>query len=149
MTSSKLLKATSPTCNSTDLYNDTFTMMTMTTTPIPTTSCETLTVADAIEKTTATGTTTLVEASTTTTPAAKTAGSATETAIYRTTVLNATNYCGTKTLTETREDAIPIATAAPTTPATTALDKARPHLPLKPGLYVSSHRTTIRRWRTC
>jgi len=121
----------------------------MTMTPIPTTSCKTLAAADAIEKTIATGTTTPAEASTTTTPAAKTAGSATETAIYRSTVLNATDYHGTKTLTETHEDMIPITTAVLTTSATAALNKACPYLPLKPGSYVSSHRTMIRRWRTC
>jgi len=124
-------------------------MTTTTTIPIPTTSRETHAAADAIEKTTATGTTTPAEASTTTTPAVKTASSATETATYKSMALNATDYRGTKTLTETRKDAIPIATTVLTTSATAALDKARPHLPLKPGSYVSSRRTTIGRWRTC
>jgi len=121
----------------------------MTTIPIPTTSRETHAAADAIKKTTATGTATPTEASTTTTPAVKTTGSVTETATYKSAALNATDYHGTKTLTETRKDAIPIVTAVPTTSATAALDEARPHLPLKPGSYVSSRRTTIGRWRTC
>ena len=99
------------------------------------------------EKTATTGTATPMEASTTTTPATKTAGSATET-VNKSTDLNATNYRGTKTLTKTREGAIPIATTAPTTPTTTALDVARLHPPLKPGSYTSSRRMKIRRWRT-
>jgi len=124
-------------------------MMTMTTTLIPTTSHKTLAAADAIKKTTAIGTATPTEASMTTTPAVKTVGSMTETAIYRSVVLNMTNYRGTKTLTETHKDAIPIATTVPTTSMTAALDKACPHLPLKPGSYISSCKTTIGRWRTC
>jgi len=100
------------------------------------------------KKTATTGTATPAEALTTTTPAAKTAGSATET-VNKSVDLNATNYRGTKTLTETHEGAIPIATAAPTTPTTTALDVARLRPPLKPGLYASSCRTKIGRWRTC
>jgi len=100
------------------------------------------------KKTTTTGTTTPAEASTTTTPTAKTASSATETT-NKSADLIATNYHGTKTLTETHKGAIPIATTAPTTPATTALDVAHLCPPLKPGSYASSHRTKIGRWRTC
>jgi hypothetical protein len=131
--------------NSTDLYNDAFT--TMTTIPIPTTSREIHAAAD--EKTAATGIVTPAEASMTTTPAATTAGSATETATHKSAVPNTTDRRGTKTLTEAREGAITIATAALTTPETTALDVARPHLPLKPGSCASSRRTKIWRWRTC
>ena len=100
------------------------------------------------KKTTTTGTATPTEALTTMTPAVKTAGSVTETA-NKSVDLIVTNYHGTKTLTETHKGTIPIATAALTTPATTALDVARLCPPLKPGLYASSCRTKIGRWRTC
>ena len=90
-----------------------------------------------------------MKASITMTPAAKIAGSATETATYKSALPNVTDYRGTKTPTEAREGAKPIGITAPTTPVTTALDEACPHLLLKPGSYVSSRRTKIGRWRTC
>ena len=123
-------------------------MTTTTTTPIPTTSHETHDAANAIEKTAA-GTATPVKASITTTPAVKIASSVTETVTYKSALPNATDYCGTKTPTKARKGTIPITIAAPTTPVTTALNEAHPHLPLKPGSYVSNPRTKIGRWRTC
>jgi len=109
--------------NSTGPYNEASATTTTTTTPTSTTNHEPHAVAtkpNPTEKTATTGTATPAEPSTTTTPAAKTASITTETATYKSTALNATNYCGTKTLTETREGVIPIATAAPTTPAVMA-----------------------------
>jgi len=149
--SSRLPKVTFQTHNSTDPYNKASGATTTTTIPTSTTSREPHAVVaklNSTKKTTTTGTATPAEASMTTTPTVKTAGSATETA-NKSADLNVTNYCRTKTLTETCEGAIPIATAAPTTPATTALDVARLRPPLKPGSYASSRRTKIGRWRTC
>ena len=149
--SSRLPEVTFQTHNSTDPYNEASGATTTTTIPTSTTSREphaAVAKLNSTEKTATTGTTTPAEASTTTTPTVKTAGSATETT-NKSADLIATNYRGTKTLTETHEGVIPIATAAPTTPATTALDVAHLCPPLKPGSYASSHRTKIGRWRTC
>jgi len=145
-------EVTFQTRNSTGPYNEASATMTTTTTLTSTTNREPHAAAakpNPTEKTATTGTATPAEPLTTTTPATKTAGIATETATYKSAALNATNYRRTKTLTETREGAIPIATAAPTTPVTTALDVAHLRPPLKLGSYASSHRTKIGRWRTC
>ena len=66
-------------------------MTTTTTTLIPTTSHEIHATANATKKTAATGTATPAEALTTMTPAAKTAGSVTETTTYRSVAPNVTD----------------------------------------------------------
>jgi hypothetical protein len=141
MISSRPLEAISQMQNSTDPYNDTFTITTTTTTI----SCETHAIADTIKKTTVTGTMTPMEALITMTPAMKTADSITETMTYKSMVSNVTNHCRTKIPTKTCKGMIPITTTVPTTPITIALNKAHPHLPLKLGLYTSSCRTKIGR----